>query len=239
MIKELGILGGLGPLATSYFMELVVKMTDASADCEHIPMTVCNRPDIPDRTAYILGKNAESPLPVMIHWGKKLAEQGADYIAIPCVTAHYFYDDIARAVRVPILHMIRETVVCLRENKVGRVGLMATDGTLTGGFFQKELEAGGISVAIPSADRQRRLMAIIYKGLKAGEPFSIDDFFLAEEEMRAGGAEVVVLGCTELSLLLKDRIIGSGFLDATAVLARKSVQLCSGRLKSGYDRLIT
>lgn len=229
----------MGPLATAYFIELVVRMTDAQCDSDHIPMTVYSKPGIPDRTAYILGRSKESPLEAMIHWGKSLEEQGMDYIAIPCVTAHFFYEEIARTVHVPVIHMIRETVEYLEQNRITSVGLMATDGTIFGGFFQKELESKGIKVALPSVSGQQKMMDIIYKGLKADTPFPMSDFYEVELDLRDKGSQVIVLGCTELSLLMRNHSVGKGFLDATAVLARKSVQLCSSRLKREYDNIIT
>jgi len=229
----------LGPLATAYFVELVVKMTDVQFDYDHIPMTIYNKPSIPDRTAYILGKSKESPLDAIVFWGKALAAQGADYIAIPCVTAHFFYEELSRAVEVPIINMVSETGDYLKENGMERIGLMATDGTIAGGFFQKGLESLGIHVEVPSPQGQEQLMNIIYGGIKANHAFSMDDFYGVAKELRDKGAQVIVLGCTELSLILRDNAIGPGFLDATAILARKSVLLCNNRLKKEFIHLIT
>ena len=89
--KTLGVLGGVGPLATIYFADLVVKMTDAKTDQEHISMVILNHGAIPDRTDYILDHSKPNPLPVMIADAKKLQAAGCDYIVIPCNTAHYFY----------------------------------------------------------------------------------------------------------------------------------------------------
>lgn len=229
----------MGPLATACFMEMVVNMTDAQRDCEHIPMIIYNRPSVPDRTCYIVGKSGDSPLPEIISTGKKLASLGADYIAVPCVTAYFFYDEIKRAIDVPVIDMIAETVACLKERKIRRVGLMATDGTISGGFFRRGIEIHGISVAEPSADGQARLMDIIYGGIKANQSFNMEDFDNVEDELRDKGADVIILGCTELSLIHRNYPIGKGFLDAMEVLARKSILLCGGRLKSEFNDLIT
>jgi len=126
----------MGPLATACFMEMVINMTDAQRDCEHIPMIIYNRPSVPDRTCYIVGKSGDSPLPEIISTGKKLASLGADYIAVPCVTAYFFYDEIKSAIDVPVIDMIAETVACMKERNIRRVGLMATDVTKSGGFFR-------------------------------------------------------------------------------------------------------
>ena len=107
----LGILGGLGPIATAYFMELLIQMTKAERDQDHLQMLIYNMPQIPDRTAYILGKSEENPADEMIRLGKQLAAQGADCIAIPCITAHYFYEELSREIPVPVLHGIQKTAM--------------------------------------------------------------------------------------------------------------------------------
>ena len=237
--KTLGVIGGLGPLATACFIEMAVKMTDARTDSEHIPMIIYNWPGIPDRTGYILGKSSENPFIEMARIGKTLSGQGADYIAIPCVTAYFFYEQLCKEVDVPIIDMIGETARHLRDNGVRRAGLMATDGTVTGGFLRKGLEQQGIEVVQPSAGGQKLLMDIIYKGVKANMPFAMDDFNAVKKELLNAGAEVIILGCTELSVIHRDQDIGPGFLDAMEVLAQKSVLLCGGRLKKEFLNLIT
>lgn len=237
--KALGVIGGMGPLATAYFMELVVKMTDARSDREHIPMIICSRPDTPDRTSFITGKSKESPLEAIVQAGKMLTDHGVDYIAIPCVTAYYFYNEMQEQINVPIIDMILETALCLKEAGIGKAGLMATDGTVTSGFFRAGLERRGIDVVLPSADGQRRVMDIIYGSIKANRPVSIEDFNRVEDELRAGGAQTVILGCTELSMIHRDFPLGPGFLDSMEALARRAVLLCSGKLKSEYLHLLS
>ncbi len=116
---------------------------------------------------------------------------------------------------------------------------MATTGTITGGFFRLGIENLGIEVEEPSLKSQDKLMRIIYDGIKANKPFAMDDFSMVEKELREKGAEVIILGCTELSLIRKDFNIGAGFLDAMEVLAQKSVILCSGKLKHEFNDIIT
>jgi len=218
---------------------MVVKMTDARSDSEHIPMIIYNKPCIPDRTNYILGKSTDNPFIEIAKIGKNLVGQGVDYIAIPCVTAYYFYDMLCKEVDVPVIDMIGETANHLRENGIRRVGLMATDGTITGGFFKRGLEEQGLEVVQPSAEDQKLLMDIIYNGIKANMPFDMEDFNTVKNELFNAGAEVIILGCTELSVIHRDYGIGSGFLDAMEVLAQKSVLLCGGKLKKEYSTLIT
>ena len=138
-MNMLGIIGGLGPMATAYLMQLLTQMSDAGTDQEHMEIVVYSKPSIPDRTQYILGKSDRSPVPEMVLAGRKLVEFGADLIAVPCITAHYFHDELERQIGIPIINAITETVQCIEQEEIDRVGLMATDGTIQSGLFQKEL----------------------------------------------------------------------------------------------------
>ena len=153
-MKTLGVIGGLGPMATAYFMQLVIEMTDAVTDQKHIPMIIYNCPQIPDRTGYLLGKTKENPGPLIIDCGKKIAGAGAELLAIPCITAHALFPEIEKELDIPVLHIIRETAEYLKKEGIQRVGLEATDGTVQTGVFQKELERQGIEVVLPSKEKQ-------------------------------------------------------------------------------------
>ncbi len=237
--KILGVIGGLGPIATAHFMELVINMTDVDTDQAHLPMIVYNMPFIPDRTAYILDNTKENPLPKMLEIGKTLQEQGVDCIAIPCVTAHYFMDALEAQINVPLINGVRETVAHLKENGVQKVGIMATDGTIRSGIFHKELEKQGLQPIAPLAAAQADVMHLIFNNVKAGKAADMDRFAAAAEDLRKQGAQAIILGCTELSLIKRDHKIGAGFVDAMEVLARQSVLACNKPLKKEYDCLIT
>ena len=237
--KILGVIGGLGPIATAHFMELVINMTDVDTDQQHLPMIVYNMPFIPDRTAYILNNTEENPLPKMLSIGKTLQEQGADCIAVPCVTAHYFMDALERGIDVPLINGVRETVAHLKENGITKVGIMATDGTVRSGIFHKELEKQGMIPIAPGAKAQDNVMHLIFNNVKAGKPVEMDRFAYAAEDLHEKGAEAIILGCTELSVIKRDYNIGPGFVDAMEVLARQSVLACDKPMKKEYDCLIT
>lgn len=237
-MNRLGIIGGLGPMATAYFMQLVIQMTQAQTDQEHIEMIIYNCPSIPDRTRYIIGESDENPVEPMIAIGKKLVEAGAGTIAIPCITAHYFHDEMEHAIGVPILHGIAETAEYLVQRGCTRVGVMATDGTVKSGLFTKEFEKKGITCEYPSAEGQAAVMELIYQDVKAGKPVNMDKFRSVARELFDRGAEVILLGCTELSLIKRDNCLGEGFLDVMEVLARCSVERY-GILKPEYTELIT
>lgn len=234
---RLGVIGGLGPMATAYYLELVISMTDVQRDQDHPEIVVMDIPTIPDRTAFILGKSKEDPVVPMIALGKQLKELGATVLATPCVTAHYFHEALQQGIGLPVIHVIEETASLLRQEGICRVGLMATDGTVESGIFQSKLEEAGIGVVLPSAQAQKGVMTLIYDQVKAGLPADMELFASIREELRAAGAQVVILGCTELSLLKKQQPLGDGILDVLDVLAKSSVLACGKPVKAAYGRM--
>lgn len=238
--KTLGVIGGLGPLATAYFMELVTKMTDAREEQDHVRMILYSTPDIPDRTKYILGKSRDNPFFEILDVGNALINQGVDCIAIPCMTAHYFYDILTKRLpAVKIIHAVRETALELEKNGVRKIGVMATDGTLRSGVFHKELKLHGMEVITPDESHQAGVMSLIYDDVKAGRRLDLGLFNNIADHLRSKGSEVIILGCTELSLIKRDYLIGPGYIDAMEVLAKQSILSCGKNIKSSYDNLIT
>ena len=236
---RLGVIGGLGPMATAYFLELIVAMTDAKRDQEHPEIIVMNIPSIPDRTAYILGKSSGNPVIPMVTLGKQMKELGASVIAIPCITAHYFHEQLQSGIDLPVIHAIRATAATMKNAGITRVGLMATDGTVQSGIFQKEVEAAGMQMVLPTPASQTKVMSIIYDYVKAGIAPDMSLFEDVRRELFENGAEVIVLGCTELSLLKKDNNLGNGILDALEVLAKESVLACGKQIKPEFNTLFT
>ena len=237
--KVIGVIGGLGPLVTAHFMELVIEMTDARRDQENVDMIVYNFPSIPDRTGYILGSNLKSPLPGLKNVGHALARQKVSCIAIPCVTAHYFHKELQESLPVPIINGVAETVKLLKAQGVKKVGIMATDGTIRSGLLSAELDLAGIIPVVPSPRRQEDVMHLIYENVKAGKPADMQRFRRVQQELFDCGAEVILLGCTELSLIKRDHTIGAGFLDAMEILAQQAILQCGKPLKEQYLSLIS
>ena len=225
----LGILGGVGPLATAYFMELIIKKTPAERDQDNIPMIVFNDPQIPDRTAFILDKTQPDPLPEMKNVALWLEEAGADYIAIPCNTAHYFHEQIAAG------HLDRGLNIDLQANhrsassgrrRRGRpAASRQADGTFHPAVFQEYLYNAGLKVALPSAEDQREIvMPLIYDRIKRNLPYDSGEFFDLAERMHRDGCEAVIVGCTELSVAYQDLDDPPSYLvDAMDVLAERCV----------------
>ena len=237
-MKTLGVIGGLGPMATAYFLRRIVEMTDAQTDQEHLDAIVFNRPSIPDRTAYILDHAKPSPLVPIVEAAQKLEALGACCIAIPCITSHALYEDFSAAVRIPFLHALRETALHLRENGVKTAGILATTGTVRAGLFQDALAEQGIGCVLPDETNQQRVMQLIYDDCKAGRPVELDKFHAAASAVQKQGAECIILGCTELSLIKRDYPVGPGVLDTLDVLARAGILRCEKPLRPAYDTLI-
>jgi aspartate racemase len=175
----------------------------------------------------------------MVEFGHRLQEQCADCIAIPCVTAHYFMDALKQEITTPLINGVQETVAHLKEHGIQKVGIMATDGTIRSGIFHRELEKQGLTPIAPSEEAKKCVMHLIFDNVKAGKKADMDRFAIAAEDLRNQGAEAIILGCTELSLIKRDHNIGAGFIDAMEVLARQSVLTCQKPLKREYACLIT
>lgn len=235
----LGIIGGLGPMATAYFLELTVKMTAAERDQDHLRAVLMEAPEIPDRTAHILDRNQPSPLPALTAYAKKLEALGCGCIAIPCITSHYFFPELAETISIPLLNIVEETARHLKENGVRSAGVMATTGTVRTGLFQRALEQEGVDCVLPDEEHQAMVMRVIYDDVKAGRPVEPEVFGEAASHLRQRGAECLILGCTELSLANRERPLGQGCLDALEVLARAAVLACGKPLRPAYGRLIT
>ena len=239
MPKTLGILGGLGPAASVYFYQLITRHTEALCDQDHLDIVLISKASIPDRTDYILGKSGESPLPAMVQGVKKLAEAGAQLIAIPCNTAHYFYDEIERLSPVPVLNIVRETVLLAKEAGIRKLGIMATEGTVLSGTYQKVCASLGVESVLPEASSLQALMDIIYKEIKTAKEPDMEAFLAVADELYKNGAEAIVLGCTELSLIRGlEKYPQYRFIDSLHVLAFRAIEAC-GKKPCGFPSVFS
>lgn len=238
-MKTLGVIGGLGPMATAYFMELVTTMTDAPCDQAHLPMLAASAPYIPDRTAHILNNSEPDPTPVMESVGRSLLSAGAQVLAIPCITAHHFLPQLEESLQAEFVNGVEQTVLHLKDHGVEKVGILATDGTIRSQLLHKALEKEGLCPVVPSESAQKDVMHLVYHNIKAGKPAEMDRFYNAAESLINQGAQVSILGCTELPLLKKVRPLGPGFIDTLEVLAQQSILACGAPLKREYLHLIT
>ncbi len=229
MKGALGILGGMGPLATADFLQKVIKATPAERDQEHIPILVYAVPQVPDRTESILAGNDE-PLAWMRKGVEILCNSGAECIAIPCNTAHYWYNELIEDLDIPILHIVNATAVALAAINIteGPVGLLATTGTITAKVYQSRFLELGYNCITPNHDAQINGVTAGIDAVKAG------DFDNARRRLEAAAKTLVeqncraiVLGCTEIPIVLNSQMTSTPriqYLDATHALAEASVR---------------
>lgn len=236
--KTLGVIGGLGPMATAYFLQLLTQMSDAETDQEHMDIMTISKPSIPDRTKYILGISDENPVGEMVQAGRKLKEIGAEIIAIPCITAHYFHDELESKIGLPVINAVEETAVYLKNIGIEKVGIQATEGTVRSHLFQECMNQYGIECIVPKKEAQAIITSVIYDSIKAGKAVDLSTFYRVEAELSASGAQLILLACTELSLIKRDNKMPAGYLDVMEVLAKKAVESCN-RLRKEYQDLVT
>ncbi len=233
---KIGIIGGVGPAATVDFMDKIIHRTKANRDQDHVKMVVEHNPQIPDRTENLIGEGPDPTIPLYSAC-KKLEAQGADMIAIPCNTAHAYVERIQRHLSVPVVNMLFETVEYIKRHhgECRTVGLLATSGTVASRVYHDIVTAAGLDTVVPDPAHQDLVMRAIYgeNGVKAGhtEGECKQDLLQALENVVGQGADVVILGCTELPLVLEQTddfpVAGKSvvLLDPTDILARKCVQL--------------
>lgn len=225
-----GVLSGMGPMTTATFVELVVNLTDAPTDQDHLELLIKHHPQIPDRTAYILDPTADNPLPVLIADAQQLARSGATYLVLPCNTAHYFYQALSESVNIPCLNMIEETMLFAKEQEqaLQTVGILSTQGTLKAGIYQEIAKQHGVDCILPTEEETVALMAVIYGQVKASQPAELSALTAMMTRMMMAGAQRIILGCTELSIV-REQLVAQGavtaeqLLDPLEILARKTI----------------
>lgn len=233
-MKTIGILGGMGPAATVDLFDRIVRATPARRDQEHIPLLIVNDPAIPDRSEAILHGGAD-PRPSMLAGLGRLEAMGAELVAIPCNTAHHYLADLAAGTAVPILDMIGETAAAIPRRWPGatRVGILATSGTLAVGLYQAALAGLGLAPVTPTTAEVELIMEAIYgnEGIKArgATPGAAGRLGQVGQALIERGARVLILGCTEIPLVLAEGDLPVPLLASNQVLAEVSVACALGR----------
>lgn len=240
------MLGGVGPLATVLFMDRVVRLTEAARDQDHVDMVVLQHASVPDRTAFVLGRSADDPGPVLADDARRLARAGAGLLVLPCNTAQAFAGQVAAATPVPLLTAVDATVSAVCDARAGRplgpgesspeaVGLLATEGTIASGVYPEAFGARGVKTLVPDVSGQAAVTALVYDGVKAGRGGDLTALAGVVADLRSRGAGAVVLGCTELSVAAQataaDRLPGVALVDSLDALARATVLRAGGRLR--------
>lgn len=230
-----GVIGGVGPAATVCFLDKVVRLTAADRDQDHVDLVVLQHSSIPDRTAYILGASAEDPGPVMAEDARRLTALGVEFVAVPCNTAHYFAQEVEAASGVPVLSIVDETLdEVVARGGVDTIALFATSGTLASGVYQRAAAERGLAVLEPEPDEQAVVMSVIYDQVKAGRPADVGALTGVVDALLARGAQVAVLGCTELSVVADeaDLLADRRYVDSLDVLARRTVVRSGHKLRA-------
>ena len=235
MYKTIGILGGMGPAATADLMMKIIDMTDAKSDQEHIHIIVDNNTNIPDRTAAIL-HGGKDPVPEMSKSAKMLEAAGADFIIIPCNTAHYFISEVSAGTSLPFLNMPKETAAFLAKRGVKKAAVLATDGTVQSGLYQKALSDDGIEAIYPDEAQQKQVMSLIYDFIKKGimdrQSLSEAEISAVADDLRARGAQALLLACTELPLAFSImELDDDSCVDPTRVLACAAIRYAGAEVK--------
>jgi len=227
----------MGPGATLDLFQKIVDLTPAKQDQDHIHLMIDNFPQIPDRTAFLMGEGAD-PLPSLLEAAERLSLSGVDALCMPCNTAHYFVEDIRCKIDIPFISIIESTIDKIRDTypEATKVGLMATRGTTNAGIYHKVLESAGLEVLPLSKTFMNEVMEVIYR-VKAGRLMeTIAPFNNCVQQLVEVGADVLIAGCTEIPLLLPHLNQSVAFVDPTLALAEKIVQFAQTQV---YDCLAT
>ncbi len=211
-------------MATVDLFKKIVEQTPASSDREHLHILIDNNPSIPDRTESILS-GGPRPVNEILKSATMLEKMGADFVVMPCNTAHYYYDQIQAGIQIPLLNMIQITAEACKESGLKTVGLLSTTGTVKTNLYQNAFHQVGLTCLSPTEADQETVMRYIY-AYKAGEPIpEIRPLRVIVEQLQLYGAECIVLGCTELPLILTQKDSALPLLDPTLQLANAAVQL--------------
>ncbi len=233
-MQTIGVLGGMGPMATVSLLQAIVENTRAECDQQHPPVIVDSNTRIPDRTAFLLGSTAEDPRPELLAAAGRLENSNVACIIMPCNTAHAFYDEIVQNSTVPVLHMIEETAewITVKYPEQKRIGVLATQGTYHANIYRDGLQKFGLTQVIPGQHEQEEVTKVIYDGIKANN--SSFDFSRYEEvitELRkTNDIEVVILGCTELSVAQNLHPVKGIFVDPLQIIARSAIKFVGGQV---------
>ena len=222
-----GVLGGMGPAATADFYTKLIRRTPAAEDQEHVPVVIWADPTVPDRVSSVRDRT-DVAYPALLYGAERLRDAGATVVAIPCHTAHFFLERLQRDSGMPFIDMVGETVsvVAGRRNQGGRVGLLATLGTLDTGLYQDRFADAGVQCLVPHREMQEQVaqaIALVKSGRARSASALVDR---AMGHLREVGADIVVLACTELPLALagSDAEHGDTVVDPTDLLAAAVVR---------------
>ena len=223
MSKVVGVIGGMGPAATIHFMTRVMALTPAVVDQDHVRLIVDNNGAVFDRNAAIRGQGS-SPAPVLAGMARGLERAGAELLVMPCNTAHAFAGDIRGAVALPFIDLIETACDEAMASRPARVGVLAADGCVEAGLYQRAFTRRGVDVLLLPPAAQARFMALVY-AIKGGDlgPAVQDEIERLAGDLVEAGAQSVVAGCTEAPLVLGPADIAVPLIDSVDALARATI----------------
>lgn len=227
-MNKVGVIGGMGPMATAKFMEIVINNTKADKDQDNVDMVICQYSSIPDRTSYILNEESENPVNEMIEAAKTLEQVGCSFLVMPCNTATYFYNEIQKEINIPLLNIAELTAHYCKNKNAKKVGLMATDGTIKAGVYNQYFNNN--ELFIPNEETQSRIMDVIYNEVKQNKIPNKDNFLNIMDYFKNNNCDLIIMGCTELSVAVNELSIDDPIIvDSLTVLARETIKK-SGKL---------
>ncbi len=241
--KTIGIIGGMGPRATNRLCELITDLTPASCDQQHIPVITFNNSAIPSRVEAISGDGA-SALPELIRTATVLEAAGADFLLMPCNTAHYYLKPLRAAVSIPIIDMVQTTIEFVKQNypDLESIGIIASTSTIESELYQQVISSLALKNVTPDDVIQLEIMSAIFgdDGIKAGKKTSARKAIInAASHLTGMGAECIVAGCTEVSLVLEDGDLTVPVIDPLSVLASFAIQLARAGLNEPQKACLT
>lgn len=229
MAKIIGIMGGMGPLASVDLQEKIIKNTRARVDADHLHVITDCYSQIPDRSAHILGRGPD-PLPFMIESARRLEKAGAEALLIACNTAHYYLEDLKKSVDIPFISLLESALREAKKRNVARLAILSTKATYELGLYQRLCDSYGISYVDNSPQDLDLLMKVIYQ-VKAGNMHSdLEDMRALVDKYKEDGAQSFILGCSELPIYFSHNDMGLDVLDPTLCLAREAIVYGGGQL---------
>lgn len=224
--KVVGVIGGMGPEATVDFMRRLVARTPARDDRDHLHVLVDNNPKVPSRIAALIEGTGEDPTPVLCAMAKGLQAQGADFLVMPCNTAHYYLPTIARSVTIPVLDMVDLSIrkLAAEDPRPQRVGLLASPAVRLVGLYKKRMDQTGLQAILPEPQDEATLLAII-KAVKANR---LDDnhrqaYGRIAKNLSDAGADALLVACTEFSVIGAPAGTACRVVDALDVLVEETI----------------
>ncbi|MEG0254020.1 aspartate/glutamate racemase family protein [Vagococcus sp.] len=224
------IIGGMGTIATELYIKQINQKTPAKNDQDYLNYILVNYSTIPDRSTYLMSREETiNPLPYLLDTFKTQSALNPNFFVLTCNTAHYFFKELEKATDVPILHMPRLAVkeVTKTYPKGTKVGIIGTEGTIQNKIYDPFILEEGYDLVHPTLEIQRMVSTLIFDKIKQ-QNFLDKELYdqIINKMFTELNCEVVILGCTELSLMEDmENYQNNHVIDPQNVLAEESVKL--------------